>query len=177
MPFFETPKPRQFHYNPRYYDPEKERWEAMKQKYHDEHSETTQESRNDSSDEDLAYFQSRVQQLDQSERRKQSRLTWRDLFRKRKMPTFHYTPRFNDDGTLKAEYANQIANQSETPSATNVAAPSPIAENKYTTPSPHKIKIRRRFDFDDPDYLKPVSSGKIFLYVLIVCLLLYWILS
>ena len=33
---FYTPKPRQFRYKPRFYDPEKERWEALKQKYADE---------------------------------------------------------------------------------------------------------------------------------------------
>ena len=36
MPMFYTPKPRQFKYRPRFYDPEKERWEALKQKYADE---------------------------------------------------------------------------------------------------------------------------------------------
>ena len=30
---FEVEKPRQFHYVPRFYDPEKEKWEALKKKY------------------------------------------------------------------------------------------------------------------------------------------------
>ena len=33
MPMFYTPKPRQFRYQPRFYDPEKEKWEALKAKY------------------------------------------------------------------------------------------------------------------------------------------------
>ena len=30
---FEVAKPRRFHYEPRFYDPEKEKWEALKKKY------------------------------------------------------------------------------------------------------------------------------------------------
>ena len=30
---FEVEKPRRFHYTPRFYDPEKEKWEALKKKY------------------------------------------------------------------------------------------------------------------------------------------------
>ena len=30
---FDVEKPRQFHYVPRFYDPEKEKWEALKKKY------------------------------------------------------------------------------------------------------------------------------------------------
>lgn len=150
---FEVPKPRQFHYVPRFYDPEKERWEALKKKYADEHpiddpSTNSSEERND----DLAYFEKRVHQLDQAKRKQAERLGWRDLFRKREMPQFHYTPRFNTDGTI---------------ATTN---------KDNNTPSRQPIKIRRRFNIDDEDYLKPVSGGKIILYCFLVCLLLYWVL-
>ena len=30
---FYTPKPRQYHYKPRFYDPEREDWELLKAKY------------------------------------------------------------------------------------------------------------------------------------------------
>ena len=33
MPMFYIPKPRQFKYQPRFYDPKKERWEELKRKY------------------------------------------------------------------------------------------------------------------------------------------------
>ena len=38
------------------------------------------------------------------------------------------------------------------------------------------VKIKRRFDVTDPDYMKPVPATRIMLYTLLVCLLLYWIL-
>ena len=42
---------------------------------------------------------------------------------------------------------------------------------KYATPR-HRIKIRRRFDIADSDYMKPIPGTKIILYTGIVCLLL-----
>ena len=105
MPMFYTPKPRQFRYKPRFYDPEKERWDALKQKYADERMIREMEAeleevsdlsaKPEVSDSDLEYFQQRVREIDSREREKQRGLTWRDLFRKREMPTFNYTPRFN----------------------------------------------------------------------------------
>ena len=78
MPMFYTPKPRQFHYQPRFYDPEKERWEALKQKYADERAlrEAMEQAdelvgqpagempAGDAADKDLEYFQKRVRELD-----------------------------------------------------------------------------------------------------------------
>ena len=155
---FETPKPRQFHYTPRFYDPEKERWEALKQKYADEHSEpqpdNTADTQNATEGDDLAYFQQKVRQLDRKKQAASARLGWKDLFRKRQMPQFNYTPRFNSDGTMKE----------------------PDTDIESSTTHKHNIKIRRRFDIGDPDYMKPVSGGKIILYCFLVCLLLYWVL-
>lgn len=151
---FDVPKPRQFHYKPRFYDPEKERWEALKQKYADEHHDTEQAV--DDNNADLAYFEERVRQLDRAKREQSKPLGWRDLFRKREMPQFHYTPRYSADGTLM-----------ENP--TNI-------DETTSTASRRPIKIRRRFDIDDKDYMKPVSGGKIILYCFLVCLLLYWVL-
>lgn len=163
MPMFYTPKPRQFHYQPRFYDPEKERWEALKQKYADERAlkelleasdETTSDNDTaDSTDADLSYFQRRVRELDSNERKRNRKLTWKDLFRKREMPKFNYQPRFATDNT------------------TSQGTGEHIAEFKKRS-----LSIKRRFDNSDPDYMKPVPAGRIMLYALLVCLLLYWIL-
>lgn len=149
---FEVPKPRQFHYAPRFYDPEKERWEALKQKYADEHPASDDTEPTTVDGDDLAYFEERVRQLDRERRQQPQPLSWRDLFRKREMPQFHYTPRFNEDG-------------SEIETAPAMEEPT----------RRHNIKIRRRFDITDKDYLKPVSGGKIILYCFLVCLLIYWV--
>ena len=151
MPMFHTPKPRQFRYQPRFYDPEKERWEALKQKYADERAaeEAAQDADNPGSD--LEYFQRRVREINREERHSQGGLTWKDLFRKREMPTFNYQPRFattEREGT--GEHLQQFKKRS--------------------------TSIRRRFDIADKDYLKPVPAGRIMLYTLLVCALLYWIL-
>ena len=160
MPMFYTPKPRQFHYKPRFYDPEKEKWEALKMKYALEHMDETEisetpdntETPEASDDSELAYFQQRVRELDRKEKRQG--LTWKDMFRKREMPTFNYQPRF-----ASSEGAEQSGNGSH------------AAEYKRRT-----TKIKRRFDISDKDYMKPIPATRIMLYTLLVCLLLYWIL-
>ena len=165
---FYTPKPRQFHYKPRFYDPEKERWEALKQKYADERAlrEAMEEAdelesqpagdmpAGDAADKDLEYFQKRVRELDRQEKHKG--LTWKDMFRKREMPKFNYQPRFQN--TERAESGEMGVGEH-------------IAEFKK-----RGVKIKRRFDVTDPDYMKPVPATRIMLYTLLVCLLLYWIL-
>lgn len=168
MPMFYTPKPRQFRYQPRFYDPEKEKWEALKQKYADER--VLRESLDSASapadsapsaadsvpvssasaDEDLAYFQRRVRDLDREERK--HGLTWKDAFRKREMPTFRYQPRFQstDESQDTGEHLQSFKKRG--------------------------MNIKRRFDVSDPDYMKPIPAGRIMLYTLLVCALLYWIL-
>ena len=168
MPMFYTPKPRQFNYRPRFYDPEKERWEALKQKYADERlkRELLEGSAADAADTtaatatgdaDLEYFQRRVRELDSEERKKNSKLTWKDLFRKREMPTFNYPPRFQS-GEQSAESKEQGTGER-------------IAQFKRS-----RLSIKRRFDITDTDYMKPIPAGRIMLYALLVCLLLYWVL-
>lgn len=156
---FYTPKPRQFHYNPRYYDPEREKWEDIKQKYgySDEDAkrpyvpgvEQSPEAE-DAGDAELRYFEEKVRAIERGERTSAAKFGWKDLVRRREMPQFHYTPRFQDDGTLKEEAATAIRPKT-------------------------KIKIGRRFDFDDEDYMKPMPAGKIMLYALLAAVLLYWI--
>ena len=150
---FYTPKPRQFKYVPRFYDPEKERWEALKQKYADERALESLQANHEAagqeevSDRDLEYFERRVRQLD---RQKEHRLGWKDLVRKREMPKFNYQPRFATEQTENEEtHAAQF--------------------KKRTT------SIKRRFDPSDTDYMKPIPAGRIMLYALLVCALLYWI--
>ncbi|MBR1851155.1 MAG: hypothetical protein IJ789_07265 [Bacteroidales bacterium] len=155
MPMFYTPKPRQFHYTPRFYDPEKERWEALKKKYAESHpAEVEPEAKTQSpaeSDDELAYFQAKVRDLDRQQRQKKAQFTVKDLFRRRPMPTFNYTPRFQTPTSNTAETA--------------------------TIDSTRKnVKIKRRFDIGDDDYMKPMPAGRIMLYALLVCALLYWIL-
>ena len=168
---FYTPKPRQFHYKPRFYDPEKERWEALKAKYALEkeleerrkESEGTPEPLGDSTldaveqldgeDKDLEYFQRRVREINREEKHKG--LTWKDLFRKREMPKFNYQPRFS-------------ATETE---GEKLGTGEHIAEFKK-----RGVKIKRRFDVTDPDYMKPVPATRIMLYAPLVCMLLYWIL-
>ena len=170
MPMFYTPKPRQFHYTPRFYDPEKERWKALKQKYADEkaleelRAETVETyhdtSQQESDDKDLAYFQQRVRELDRKEKHKG--LTWKDMFRKREMPKFNYQPRFSAAETNSEETFHETSLQ---------GTGEHIAEFKK-----RGVKIKRRFDVTDPDYMKPMPAGRIMLYALLVCMLLYWIL-
>lgn len=183
MPMFYTPKPRQFRYQPRFYDPEKEKWEALKQKYADERvlresldsapapagsapsaaapaadsapsaaapSADSAPVSSASADEDLAYFQRRVRDLDREERK--HGLTWKDAFRKREMPTFRYQPRFQstDESQDTGEHLQSFKKRG--------------------------MNIKRRFDVSDPDYMKPIPAGRIMLYTLLVCALLYWIL-
>lgn len=160
MPMFYTPKPRQFTYRPRFYDPEKERWEALKQKYADERAAQAASALPEGTekDVDLAYFERRVREIDRTERQKRQGLTWKDLFRKREMPTFNYTPRFSDGAT-----------------SGDGTADLPVAAVPTSTRQ-KRLKIKRRYDISDTDYMKPVPASKIMLYTLLVCMLLYWIL-
>lgn len=148
MPMFYTPKPRQFRYRPRFYDPEKERWEALKQKYADERAAADAAASGNADDTDLEYFERRVRELDREHR---SRLTWKDLVRKREMPQFNYQPRFaQPDEADTGEHLQSFKRRG--------------------------MNVKRRFDPSDTDYMKPVPAGRIVLYALLVCLLLYWIL-
>ncbi len=165
---FEVDKPRRFHYEPRFYDPEKEKWEALKKKYaieqdrkkaENDHIEKTETS----SDEELKYFEQRIKDIEQEQRAQSSRITWRDLFHKRKMPQFNYQPRFVNGVDTKAK-----------PEATQEGMPATndsTLVDKYLA-AKHQIKIKRRFDISDPDYLKPVSGIKIIFYCFLVLLLI-----
>ncbi len=164
MPLFFTPSPRKFTYQPRFYDPEKEEWEARKNKYAIEHERETLSqhaaaSEGDShrsangGEVDLAYFERRLRQIDSKERKKKNKLQFSDFFRKREKPTFHYEPRFSSNATSETAAADGTTSQ------------------EYK----RKHKIARRFDIADSDYMKPVSAGKIMLYVLLTVMLLMWI--
>ena len=169
---FEVAKPRRFHYEPRFYDPEKEKWEALKKKYaiEKEREEALKEAVKADSDteggeSDLAYFEQRLRSIDREKRRQSSRLTWKDLFRKREMPKFNYQPRFSGSATATPAGSSDSATDGG-----NLPDDGTLTE-KYRQPI-HKIKIRRRFDISDTNYMKPISGGKIILYCFIVFLLL-----
>ena len=161
---FYTPKPKQFHYRPRFFDPEKEEFEAKMMKYRIENEKkSASESKATTSgtdgsdltdDKDLAYFQRRVRDIDRSEREARQRLTFSDLFRRREKPTFHYVSRFDENGNV-------------------VETPATATKNAEV-----KRRIQRRFDNeDDWDRFKPIPAGKIMLSTLLVCLLLFFIFS
>lgn len=159
MPMFYTPKPRQFHYAPRLYDPEKEEWEKLKAKYRlkngmplDDNTLKDSTVNNESVDSELAYFQRRVKDIDRDERARKNRLTLGDLFVKREKPEFHYVSRFDSEGNL-------------------------VDSTTRTTEKAMQHKISRRFDNDDMDRFKPVPASKIILYTLGVCILLLFIFS
>ena len=163
---FYTPKPRQFRYQPRFYDPEKERWEMLKMKYAIEHGNASTETADDSEllnlsdmqDKEMEYFVRRVREFDREERKKKSGLTWKDMFRKREMPKFNYQPRFSASGEQSVERGEHGTGEH-------------IAAFKK-----RNMKIKRRYDIADKDYMKPMPAGRIMLYAMLVCLLLYWVL-
>ena len=167
---FEVEKPRRFHYEPRFYDPEKEKWEALKKKYAIERErEEAERKRAESAagdggeEADLDYFQQRVRSLDREQREASSHLTWRDLFRKREMPKFNYQPRFVNGVDTKAQPGE---GKGELP-----AVDDNTLADKYRA-AKHQIKIKRRFDISDPNYMKPISGTKIILYCFLVFLLI-----
>lgn len=160
MPMFYTPKPRQFHYRPRFYDPEKEEWEKLKTKYRldndlplDDDKLRSQSQANDQNvDEDLEYFQRKVKSIERQERQNKQKIGLADMFRKREVPQFHYVSRFDSEGN--------IIDTTATPTKENAV----------------KRRITRRFeDDDDFDRFKPVPAGKIMIYTLIVTFLLIFI--
>lgn len=167
MPMFYTPKPRQFHYKPRFYDPEREDWETLKKKYNLD-GQPSSDGRADAADtaaasaekpydgemqstdnKDLEYFQRRLRDIERKERQEKQKIGLADLFRKRERPQFHYVSRFDENGNL--------------------------TETAATTTRDGAVKrhITRRFDEDEMDRFKPVPAGKIMVYTLLVCILLY----
>lgn len=160
MPMFYTPKPRQFHYRPRFYDPEKEEWEKLKTKYRldndlpldDDELRSQSQANNPNVDEDLEYFQRKVKSIERQERQNKQKIGFADMFRKREVPQFHYVSRFDSEGN--------IIDTTATPTKENAV----------------KRRITRRFeDDDDFDRFKPVPAGKIMIYTLIVTFLLIFI--
>lgn len=160
---FEVDKPRRFHYEPRFYDPEKEKWEALKKKYAiEQEKKEAKEAEHKEGDEEneLEYFERRLRDLDRKDHAQAGKMTWKDLFRKREMPKFNYQPRFSSN----------VTEQAKTTSTEEGATDTDLTE-KYRQ-AKHKIKIKRRYDISDTNYMKPVSGTKIIMYCFIVFLLL-----
>ena len=145
MPMFSVPKPRQFNYRPRFYDPRKEQLEALKRKYADHPAGASQE--------DVEYFERRVRELDEEEQR--SKLTWKDAFRKRKMPKFEYKPRFEN---------GELTQPSPEPVKVELSAEEHVRQFDEET-----TKIRRRFDFFEVFDRKHSRVWMITMGVAIIC--------
>ena len=79
--FFYTPKPRQFKYSPRFYDPEQEKFEELKAKYKLNHKYDSIADEGDNSE--LAYFRSRVKSFDR--KKNNSDFTLASIFKKKEM--------------------------------------------------------------------------------------------
>lgn len=160
MPMFPTPKPRQFHYSPWYYDPKKEDLEKVRRKY-EKAASLSDESTSDVSvgedSSDVEYFEKRLRELDHKDREASRRLNASDLFRKREMPKFHYTPRYD------------VAQQNDTAKA------EATDENQTIMQRIRQHKIRHRFDMDSTDYFKPIPAGKIMIYTIAVLVMLLWV--
>ena len=80
-----------------------------------------------SDDKELAYFQEKVRQMEHKDKEKSRGLTWKDAFRKREMPEFHYTPRFQNMPDAEAK-------------------PADTAEQRLADAKERNIRIKRRFD-------------------------------
>lgn len=164
---FYTPSPRKFHYTPRFYDPEKEEWNKMKERYgidgkapvtskglEADEARADEAERTAAKDEmakEIAYFEARERELERKEKARAAKFGWKDLVRKREMPTFNYKPRFQEGGSL----ADPVKNELEL--------------------GKKKKRISRRFDIEDTKYFEPIPAGKIMLYALGATLLLAWI--
>lgn len=185
MPMFPTPSPRRFQYKPRFYDPDKEEWELTKLKYgysekkdtppiEDPRKEELMEgseqeqlashtAKQEAAAAELEYFEQRLRELDEEDRKKRSKLMVKDLFRKRKMPTFSYQPRFAAQG-------EQQEGGEEGPVRIST-------QGREIMERMRRHRIGRRFDFDDEDYLKPIPASRIFIYAFVVIILLWWVLA
>lgn len=157
--FFYTPKPRQFKYQPRFYDPEQEKFEELKNKY--KLTRNYEEMPKDEND-DLVYFKSRVKSFDSKKR--ESDFTLASLFRKKQMPTFNYKPRFLQETNTDSQ---TVVNE-------NGDTVSSIDQLKYSK----KISFRRPIAYDYEDE-SPVAErmpiSKILVYGTVIILLLLWI--
>lgn len=143
MPMFSVPKPRQFNYRPRFYDPQKERLEELKRRYSNNPAGASQE--------DVEYFERRVQELDRE--KSHSRLTWKDFFRKRKMPKFEYKPRFSEEeGMVKGRASKQ----------------DPVEQFRES-----RTQIKRRFDFHKDFHRDQFRVGVVIAIVVVGGYILY----
>ena len=117
---FYIPQPRRFTYKPRFYDPEKERREERRRQMGLASELLPDDNR------DLEYYERKLEELDNNKNK--SKLTWRDMFRKREMPKFNYKPRFATE---------------ETPAEPKVDTEERMEEYKQS-----KVRIQRRFKYD-----------------------------
>ena len=157
--FFYTPKPRQFKYSPRFYDPEQEKFEELKAKYKLNHKYDSIADDGDNSE--LAYFRSRVKSFDR--KKNNSDFTPASIFKKKEMPKFNYKPRFA-----------QNAEQQEGADSDGKQAKSSVDQISYTK----KISFRRpiAYDYEDESPVaEQIPVRKILIYVIVIVVMLLWI--
>ncbi|MBQ9638115.1 MAG: hypothetical protein IJV22_00980 [Bacteroidales bacterium] len=174
MPMFYTPRPRGFHYTPRFYDPQKEEWENIKRKHGfdkdwnpispggknqpevattvDATEVPQTEEPTATANDELDSIERRLRALERENKQQKSHLTLSDLLRRREVPQFNYTPRFQSENTTIDSEGQAIMQRMRS------------------------TRIHRRFETKDERQLEPVPAGKIMLYALLATLLLMWIL-
>ena len=150
--FFYTPKPRQFKYSPRFYDPEREKFEELRNKYN---LDTNYEKLSDATADELAYFKSKLKTYDK--KKNSSDFAWSFIFKKKEMPTFNYKPRFAENMT--EEEKNKLT-----------------ADNKVGYQK--KISFRRpiAYDYEDESPMaEPIPFSKVIIYAIVIIIMLLWI--
>ena len=158
--FFYTPKPRQFNYNPRFYDPEREKFEDLKARYKlkNNYDEIPQADNGD-----LAYFQTKIKSFDRNKRN--SNFNVGSLFKKKEMPKFNYKPRFAQDSETPTD--DTASEKKESISS--------VDQISYTK----KISFRRPIAYDREDespMAEHIPTSKIIIYGIVIVILLLWIL-
>lgn len=185
MPMFYTPSPRKFHYTPRFYDPEKEEWNKMKQRYGIDgkapiatqedatadyttaesttseattHKGTVAENSTPTAQEGNTDLAKEIAYFEARDRE----LTRQE---KAKQSKFGWQDLFRKREMPKFNYQPRFS-EGGTP-ADPVTVESEMKAKKK--------RISRRFDIEDTKYFEPIPAGKIMLYALGATLLLAWI--
>lgn len=114
MPMFYTPKPRQFHYKPRLYDPEKEELEKLKAKYRIQQglpidddlmreAVAKRDAQNQQMTADGETSAPNTTPINIDVNRHIKPITLGDLIHKHEKPEFHYVSRFDENGNLRTD--------------------------------------------------------------------------
>lgn len=146
MGMFYTPSPRRFTYKPRYYSEEKEELERLRAKYANRKDGEPDPA---ATDENLKYYRDLVDSFD----KKEERLSFSGLLKRKQVRQFSYKPRFADNGEPTDEQ------QSESPKGYG-----------------RKIELKKAMHERHSSYTsEPVPASRIFIYAAIVSIIILWI--